>query len=33
VRRNGYAWLGSWPEKLLEQEYPAWKKKWAGKPD
>jgi pectate lyase len=27
-RRNGYAWLGYWPQKLLEQEYPAWKKKW-----
>jgi PelA/Pel-15E family pectate lyase len=26
-RRNGYAWLGYWPKKLLEQEYPAWKKK------
>jgi len=29
-RRNGYAWLGSWPQKLLEQEYPAWKRKWKG---
>lgn len=26
-RRNGYAWLGYWPQKLLETEYPAWKKK------
>lgn len=26
-RRNGYAWLGYWPQKLLEQDYPAWKKK------
>jgi PelA/Pel-15E family pectate lyase len=26
-RRNGYAWLGYWPRKLLEQEYPAWTKK------
>jgi PelA/Pel-15E family pectate lyase len=26
-RRNGYAWLGYWPRKLLDQEYPAWKKK------
>ncbi|HYV38215.1 MAG TPA: pectate lyase [Gemmataceae bacterium] len=26
-RRNGYAWLGYWPQKMLEQEYPAWKKK------
>lgn len=24
-RRNGYAWLGYWPESLLEKEYPAWK--------
>ena len=24
-RRNGYAWLGYWPEKLLVEEYPAWK--------
>jgi PelA/Pel-15E family pectate lyase len=28
-RRNGYAWLGYWPRKLLQREYPAWKKKWA----
>lgn len=26
-RRNGYAWYGTWPAKLLEKEYPAWKKK------
>jgi hypothetical protein len=25
-RRNGYAWLGTWPQRLLETEYPAWKK-------
>ena len=30
-RRNGYSWLGYWPQKLLEQEYPAWKKKWGAK--
>jgi pectate lyase len=24
-RRNGYAWYGRWPQKLLEVEYPAWK--------
>jgi pectate lyase len=29
-RRNGYAWLGTWPEKLLSQEYPAWKQQRAG---
>ena len=23
-RRNGYGWLGYWPQKLLEKEYPAW---------
>ena len=27
-RRNGYAWYGTWPQHLIEQEYPAWKKKW-----
>lgn len=27
-RRNGYAWLGYWPQALLEKEYPAWRKKW-----
>jgi PelA/Pel-15E family pectate lyase len=26
-RRNGYAWLGNWPERLLAVEYPAWQKK------
>ena len=26
-RRNGYAWLGTWPQKLLQKEYPAWKKR------
>jgi PelA/Pel-15E family pectate lyase len=25
-RRNGYAWLGYWPQSLLEQDYPAWKR-------
>jgi PelA/Pel-15E family pectate lyase len=25
-RRNGYAWYGTWPEKLLKTEYPAWAK-------
>ena len=28
-RRNGYAWLGTWPARLLEVEYPAWKKRVA----
>jgi PelA/Pel-15E family pectate lyase len=28
-RRNGYAWLGDWPQALLEKEYPAWKHKVA----
>jgi PelA/Pel-15E family pectate lyase len=27
-RRLGYSWLGNWPRKLLEEEYPAWRKKW-----
>ncbi len=26
-RRNGYRWLGDWPQTLLEKEYPAWKRK------
>lgn len=26
-RRNHYSWLGSWPQRLLETEYPAWAKK------
>jgi Pectic acid lyase len=30
-RRNGYAWYGTWPQRLLEKEYPAWKEKRAGK--
>jgi len=30
-RRNGYSWLGYWPQKLLEEDYPAWKKKRAEK--
>lgn len=25
-RKNGYAWFGNWPAKLLEKEYPKWKK-------
>jgi PelA/Pel-15E family pectate lyase len=27
-RRNGYAWLGDWPERLLSTDYPAWLKRW-----
>jgi PelA/Pel-15E family pectate lyase len=26
-RRTGYAWYGTWPAKLLREEYPAWQKK------
>ena len=26
-RRTGYAWYGTWPAKLLNEEYPAWKKR------
>jgi len=29
-RRNGYAWYGTWPAKLLSDEYPAWKTRVAG---
>lgn len=25
-RRNGYAWFGNWPEKLIEKDFPKWKK-------
>jgi PelA/Pel-15E family pectate lyase len=28
-RRNGYAWLGDWPRRLLEVEHPAWEKRLA----
>jgi len=30
-RRNGYSWLGYWPQKLLEKDYPAWKAGQAAK--
>jgi PelA/Pel-15E family pectate lyase len=30
-RRNGYAWYGTWPQKLLDDDYPAWKKRVDGK--
>ena len=30
-RRNGYAWYGTWPQALLEKEYPAWKMRVEGK--
>lgn len=26
-RRNGYRWYGIWPQSLLENDYPAWKKR------
>ncbi len=26
-RRTGYAWYGDWPARLLEREYPAWRKR------
>lgn len=29
-RRNGYAWYGSWPARLLADDYPAWKKRVSG---
>jgi PelA/Pel-15E family pectate lyase len=31
-RRNGYAWLGSWPADLLNREYPAWKQREQPRP-
>jgi PelA/Pel-15E family pectate lyase len=31
-RRNGYAWLGDWPQRLLTNEYPAWLKRQTGRP-
>ncbi|GGF05806.1 hypothetical protein GCM10011383_16160 [Hymenobacter cavernae] len=27
-RRAGYLYLGTWPEKLLTKDYPAWQQKW-----
>ncbi|MDC0325593.1 pectate lyase [bacterium] len=30
-RRNGYAWYGTWPQRLLEIEYPNWKKRMRGR--
>jgi PelA/Pel-15E family pectate lyase len=30
-RRNGYAWFGDWPQRLLAEDYPAWTKKWAAR--
>ena len=27
-RRNGYAWFGNWPEKLIQKDYPKWKKQY-----
>lgn len=29
-RRAGYAYAGTWPEKLLTEEYPKWRQQWAG---
>ena len=26
-RRTGYAWYGTWPEKMLQKEYPEWLKR------
>jgi PelA/Pel-15E family pectate lyase len=30
-RRNHYSWLGYWPQRMLEKDYPAWAKKNAVK--
>jgi PelA/Pel-15E family pectate lyase len=32
-RRNGYRWYVERPAKLLSQEYPEWRKRWAVKVD
>ena len=29
-RRNGYRWLGDWPQQLLQREYPEWRRKLPG---
>ncbi len=29
-RRTGTAWYGNWPQKLIEQEYPAWREEVGG---
>ncbi|NCI47365.1 pectate lyase [Sediminibacterium soli] len=29
-RRTGYAWYGTWPEKLIKTEFPTWKAKTKG---
>ncbi|SNC66319.1 pectate lyase, PelA/Pel-15E family [Hymenobacter gelipurpurascens] len=28
-RRAGYVYAGTWPEKLLQRDYPKWQQKWA----
>ncbi|MHC4983106.1 MAG: pectate lyase [Planctomycetota bacterium] len=28
-RRTGYSWFGTYPARLLAEDYPAWQKKWA----
>lgn len=30
-RRNGYAWYGNWPQKLLGREYQEWKRRIAAR--
>ena len=32
-RRNGYAWLGNWPARLVETEYPRWQRRVRLQPD
>ena len=31
-RRNGYAWLGNWPARLIEVEYPRWRARLSASP-
>lgn len=28
-RRNRYGWLGTWPARLLSEQYPRWQNRWA----
>jgi hypothetical protein len=27
-RRTNYAYVGSWPRRLMERDYPRWQEKW-----
>jgi pectate lyase len=32
-RRNGYTWYGTWPQELLQVDYPRWRKRVAARTD